>query len=195
MSDSTFELFENIVKSRRTVSFNKMNGKVIPDATIHKLLELAHWAPTHGRTEPWHFFVFGGAAKASFGQGHADVYWKHTAEDKRTTENFEKWLHTPDKASHVLVAVMKRGDNPKIPQLEEIAAASAAVQNILLGATALGIASFWSTGGMVHHPAFKEHLQLGEHDIVLGIIYLGYTDEPANEGKRNKTAAEKATWS
>ncbi len=194
MSESKFEVFESIAKGRRTVSFNKMNGKAIPDETIHKLLELAHWAPTHGRTEPWHFYVFGGEAKVSFGKIHSDIYWQHTPEEKRTTENFEKWLHTPDKVSHVLVAVMKRGENPKIPQLEEIAATSAAMQNILLGATALGIASFWSTGGMVHHPAFKEHFKLGEHDIVMGLIYLGYTDEPLNEGKRNKAVTENATW-
>ena len=89
---------------------------------------------------------------------------------------------------------MKRGTNPKIPQLEEIAAASAAVQNILLGATALGIATFWSTGGMTNNPALKDHLQLGADDIILGLLYLGYTDEPAKDGVRNIPLAEKVKW-
>ncbi len=162
-----------------------MNGKVIPDETINQLLALADWAPTHGRTEPWRFFVYGGDALRQFGKTHAELYWQHTAEDKRQEATYEKLEHNVDKASHLIIAVMKRGENIKIPQLEEVAAASAAIQNILLGATALGIASFWSTGGMTHSHALKEHLKLGADDIIMGLVYMGYTDEPAKEGVRN----------
>ena len=171
-----------------------MNGKQVPDETVNQLLALADWAPTHGRTEPWYFFVYGGDALKQFGKTHADLYWQHTAEDKRQEATFEKLLHNVDLASHLIIAVMKRGTNPKIPQLEEIAAASAAVQNILLGATALGIATFWSTGGMTNNPALKDHLQLGADDIILGLLYLGYTDEPAKDGVRNIPLAEKVKW-
>ncbi len=171
-----------------------MNGKKIPDATVNSLLSLAHWAPTHGRTEPWLFYVYGGDALTQFGKTHGDLYWQHTAEDKRQEATREKLEHNVDKASHLLIAVMKRGENPKIPQVEEVAAASAAIQNILLGATALGIASFWSTGGMTHTHALKEHLQLGHDDIIMGLIFLGYSDEPAKEGVRNSSITEKVKW-
>ncbi|MCW3122798.1 MAG: nitroreductase [Flavipsychrobacter sp.] len=171
-----------------------MNGQVIPDEKVNELLALADWAPTHGRTEPWLFLVYKGEALKQFGQSHADLYWQNTAEDKRQQATYEKLLHNVDKASHLVVSVMKRGENPKIPQIEEIAAASAAIQNILLGATALGISSFWSTGGMTLHPALKEHLHLGTEDIVLGLIFLGYTDEPAKEGIRNRPLHEKVKW-
>ena len=107
---------------------------------------------------------------------------------------FEKLKHNVDKASHLVVAIMKRGTNPKIPQVEEVAAASAAIQNILLGATALGIASFWSTGGMTHSHGLKDFLQLGADDIVMGLLFLGYTDEPAKEGVRNSLISEKVKW-
>lgn len=171
-----------------------MNGQVIPAETVNALLALAHWAPTHGRTEPWKFFVYGGEALKQFGKDHAELYWNHTAEDKRQEATREKLEHTVDKASHLIIAVMKRGENPKIPQLEELCAASAAVQNMLLGATAAGIASFWSTGGMAHTHALKDHLGLGAEDIVLGFIYLGHTDEPAKEGVRNTPLSEKIVW-
>ena len=88
---------------------------------------------------------------------------------------------------------MQRGDSPKIPVLEEIAATAIAIQNILLGATAAGIASFWSTGGMTHHPVMKNFLRLKEHDIVMSLLYLGYTDEQM-EGKRQTAIEEKLTW-
>ncbi len=171
-----------------------MNGRIIPDETVNRLLALADWAPTHGRTEPWRFFVYGGEALKQFGKAHADLYWQHTDEEKRQQAAYDKLLHNVDKASHLVIAVMKRGENLKIPQIEEIAAASAAIQNILLGATALGISSFWSTGGMTHSQALKDYLQLGKEDIVMGLIFLGHTDEPAKEGFRNISINEKVKW-
>lgn len=171
-----------------------MNGKCIEDTVVKQLLQLADWAPTHARTEPWQFFVYSGDSLKQFGMDHANLYWNNTAEEKRLQATFERLQHVGDKVSHMIIAVMKRGNNDKIPRLEEICAASAAVQNILLGATALGIASFWSTGGMVHSPAMKEFLGLKEEDAVLGMIYLGYTDEPAKDGIRNIPLDDKIKW-
>lgn len=192
--NNLFEQATTIIKNRRSIGSGKMNGKIIPDETVNQILALADWAPTHGRTEPWRFFVYGGEALKQFGKIHADLYWNHTAEDKRQEATYEKLLHNIDKASHLVIAVMKRGENEKIPQVEEVAATSAAVQNILLGATALGIASFWSTGGMTHKQALKEYLHLGKEDIIMGLIFLGYTDEPAKEGVRNIPLDEKVKW-
>ena len=171
-----------------------MNGKLIDDDTINQLLELAHWAPTHGRTEPWQFFVYTGNSLKQFGEDHAELYWKHTAEDKRQEAKYEKLKQNVVKTSHLVIAAMKRGSNSKITQIEEIAAASAGIQNILLGASALGIASFWSTGGMTHSHILKEMLGLGAEDIILGLIFLGYTDEPVKQGIRNAAVSEKVKW-
>jgi len=194
MTNEKFELVKTIIGSRRSVGWAKMNGKIIPDETVNELLALAQWAPTHGRTEPWQFFVYGGEALKQFGKAHADLYWNHTAEDKRQEATREKLQHNVDLVSHLLIAVMKRGENIKIPQVEEVAAASAAIQNILLGATALDIASFWSSGGMTHTHALKEYLQLSADDIIMGLIFLGYSDEPAKVGVRNSTISEKVKW-
>jgi nitroreductase len=194
MSNNQFELLQNIIKNRRSVSWAKMNGQIIPDEIINQVLSLADWAPTHGRTEPWRFVVYGGDALKEFGKAHARLYWEHTAEDKRQEASREKLEHNVDKASHLVIAVMKRGDNPKIPQLEEIAATAAAIENVLLGATALGIASFWSSGGMTHTHALKDYLHLAADDVVMGLVYLGFTDEPAKEGVRNIAINEKVRW-
>ena len=192
--NNQFELLEQIIKGRRTLSWAKMNGQVVPDETINRLLALAHWAPTHGRTEPWRFFVYGGTALKQFGKDHGNLYWQHTAEDKRQEATREKLEHNVDLASHLVIAVMKRGENIKIPQIEEIAATAAAIQNVLLGATALGIASFWSSGGMTHSLALKDYLGLTNDDLVLGLIYFGYTDEPAKQGVRTATVIDKVQW-
>ena len=87
---------------------------------------------------------------------------------------------------------MKR-TNYKLPVIEEIAAVSCAVQNILLGATALGIASLWSTGGMVLHPAMKNLFELDEADEIVGQLFLGYSNEKI-EGVRKIALSEKIVW-
>jgi len=188
-----FEIIADIIRSRRSIKPVKMNGKKIPDEQVKELLKLANWAPTHGRTEPWRFIVYSGDKVKEFCRHHAELYKAHTPPERFEQANYEKQLHNGDLASHIIIAVMQRGDLPKIPALEEIAATAIAIQNILLGATAAGIASFWSTGGMTHHPVMKSFLQLREHDIVMSVLYLGYTDEQM-KGKRQSEIDEKVVW-
>lgn len=194
MTTENFAIVADTIKNRRSTGGPKMNGKTIPDETVKEILTLAHWAPTHGRTEPWQFFVYTGASLQQFGLDHGNLYWTNTPEETRMQATKEKLENNIKNVSHLVVSVMKRGTNEKIPHLEEVAAASAAIQNILLGATAMGIASFWSTGGMTLKPAMKAHLGLAADDVVLGLIFLGYTDEPAKPGTRNSAPADKIKW-
>ncbi len=94
--------------------------------------------------------------------------------------------------SHLIVTLMKRTKETKIPLMEEYAATAAAVQNILLGAEALGIAAIWSTGGMALKPAMKTYYSLSEDDFVMGFVYLGHTDQPKKEAVRNIPLTEKS---
>ena len=189
----TFAILSDIIAARRSIKPVKMNGKKIPDEQIRAILELANWAPTHGSTEPWRFIVHRGDAVKEFCRHHAELYRSHTPTDKFEQGNYDKQLHNGDLASHLIIAIMQRGNSPKIPALEEIAATAVAVQHLLLGATASGIASFWSTGGMAHHKAMKDFLGLREEDIVMGLLYFGYSDEQFN-GRRNTVVAEKSQW-
>lgn len=188
-----FKNLQEVIVSRRSTKPAAMNGKKIGDGVIRQLLGLANWAPTHANTEPWRFIVYSGEAVQRFCHEHAELYKQDTPPEKFTTAKYEKQQHNGDKASHLILAVMKRGSNPNITVLEEICATAAAVENILLGAEALGIAVLWSTGGMVMQPAMKDLLALGQEDVVLGILYMGYTDEPAKPGKRGPVE-EKIQW-
>src|SRR4029434_8097695 len=141
------EIIADIIKNRRSVKPVKMNGKKIPDEQVRELLKLANWAPTHGRTEPWRFIVYSGNNVKQFCHQHAELYKAHTPVEKFEQANYDKHLHNGDLASHIIIAIMQRGDLPKIPALEEMAATAIAIQNILLGATAAGIASFWRACG------------------------------------------------
>jgi nitroreductase len=183
-----------IIRKRRTVKPDKMNGKIIPDDTILELLEAADWAPTHARTEPWRFIVFSGDKTKEFTRRHAELYKEVEDHEKFTQQKYENIVRLGVNVSHIVIAWMKRVATHKIPEIEEIAATSAAIENILLSATAKGIASFWSTSGVTHHPILRSEFDLGEEDRIMGIIYLGYSDEPMKEGTRMIPLSEKIEW-
>ncbi|WP_448699354.1 nitroreductase [Mucilaginibacter sp. AW1-3] len=190
MSDTPSTLF-SIIKNRRTTKPPMMNGKKVPDEQIWQLLQLADWAPTHANTEPWRFIVY--ADPKLFCSEHAEFYRDKTSAEDFMQFNYEKLLHMGDKASHVIICIMQRGPLSKIPVIEEIAATACAMQNILLGATDLGIASYWGTGGMVLKPEMKDFLNLRNEDVILGILYLGYTDNKS-AGERTIALSEKVKW-
>jgi len=189
-----FNILSEIIVSRRSNKPATFNGKKIEDTQIEALLNLAHWAPTHGRTEPWRFKVYAGEGVTKFCEAHAALYKTNTDPETFTTAKFENLQKLGSQTSHIIGVFMQRQVPAKIPLVEEIAATAAAIQNILLGAEALGISALWSTGGMTHHPALKNFWGLAEEDVVMGLLYLGYSNEPAAPGKRNGTAAEKTSW-
>lgn len=189
----TFNILQDIITNRRSTKPATLNGKKIPDQQISQLLSLANWAPTHGLTEPWRFVVYSGDAVRQFCHQHAEMYKQNTPPEKFNPAKYEKQQHNGDKASHLIAVYMQRGSNSNITALEEICATAAAVQNILLGAETLGISVLWSTGGAVLQPAMKKYLGLAEEDTMMGLLYLGYTDEPAPPGRRTPIEA-KTKW-
>ncbi|WP_198673970.1 nitroreductase family protein [Chitinophaga alhagiae] len=188
------EQIATVIRQRRTVKPTSMNGKKIADETIRELLELADWAPTHGLTEPWYFVVYSGDKVQEFCREHADMYKTYTPAAAYIPGNYDKLSTQGDLASHLVAVCMKRGNNPKIPEIEEIAATACAVENIWLAATAQNIAMYWGSGGMTYHPAMQDYLGLGDDDKVMGFLYLGYTAEAPRPGRRVKPLEEKIKW-
>ena len=192
--NDTFEIVSAAIAGRRTIKPAQMNGRIIPDELIHQLLALANWAPTHGNTEPWRFFVWAGREKTDeFCRQHAALYRQHTPPQSYNEGAVDKLTNMGNNASHVIIAAMRRGTLERIPVLEEIAAAAAAVENLLIGASAAGIAAYWGSGGMVLKPAMNDFLDLREEDLVLGALYLGYSDV-VKKGSRVTPAEMKVSW-
>ena len=188
------EAVQTTIRSRRSCKPALMNGKKIDDALVLRLLELADWAPTHGHTEPWRFVVFANEAVQQFCNDHAALYQSNTPADRFEQAKYDKLLHNAALCSHLVVVYMKRGNNPKIKAIEEVCAVAAAVQNILLGASSLGIAALWGTGGLILHESMKTYFGLQAEDQVIGLLYLGYSDQPPKAGKRIVPLEQKIDW-
>ncbi|MBX7226165.1 MAG: nitroreductase [Chitinophagales bacterium] len=173
-----------VISERRTVKPEEMNGVAIAQEVFQQVIEAANWAPTHGLTEPWRLIIYSGQSLKQFSFWHAELYKRLTPQSQFLEKKYTTILERTRNVSHVVVVYMKRGQNKNIPELEEICATSCAVQNMLLAAQSLGLSSYWGTGGMSYHSAFKKELDIDEEDIVIGQIFFGYSDV-LPEAKRN----------
>lgn len=59
-----------------------------------------------------------------------------------------------------------------ITNMEHIAATAAAIENLLIAATARGIANYWSSGGVLRSPSVLAQLQIPASEILLGAVFL-----------------------
>jgi nitroreductase len=192
----SFDLQEvnRLIRLRRSIFPVDYSGEIVPKEEIEHLLENANWAPNHGHTEPWHFIVFSGKGLADFAAEHADLYRSQTPAESFQEKKYQKLKNRPLAASHVIAICMKRGSNPKIPLIEEIEAVACAVQNMHLTATALGLACYWSSGGMTYDENMKRLLGLEEQDHCLGFFYVGKPKGSWVRGKRKSDWRAKTEW-
>ncbi len=189
----SYEQVNKLIKSRRSTKPRYFNGEKIEDSIVWQILENASWAPTHGLTQPWRFKVFTDDGLAKLANFQADLYQKLTPEENFKSEKYNRLKTNILKSSHVVVICMERQKSEKIPEIEEIEAVACSVQNMALTAAAYGICSFWGSGGVTYTQELKDFLGLGEKDLCLGYLYLGYSDNPATLSRRDPIQ-EKVEW-
>lgn len=166
-----FDTLTDIIHARRTHMFVDAT-RVVPDETITALCELAMWAPSHKKTWPWRFAAFTGDGRARLGDAFVDdMIAADFGDDGKRSKTRTKYLRTPN----TLVVATAPHDKPTIHD-ENRDAAAAGIQNILLGATALGLASFWSTPPIMSGSNALELCGLAPDDRIIGVIYLGYSN-------------------
>ena len=166
-----------VVRERRS-NLNVDGERPVPGELVDELIGLAVTAPNHYRTNPWRFVVLTGAARARLGEIVAKaVAAKGDAPDAVLERQRGQFLRAPT----VIVAASARDDDP-VKHFENRYAVSAGVQNILLGATAAGLASAWRSGPAMVDPAVsgpaKEALGLDPTDEIIAFVYLGYPVGP-----------------
>ena len=173
-----------IIKNRRTIYPQFYSSRKVHKEIIEHLLQNATWAPTHGMTQPWRFKVFTGESRKKLSDALSMLYKQLTPTENFREDKFAKMQARPFQASAAIVAYMKRGDNPKIPEIEEISSVACAIQNLCLTATAYGIGSFWSTPKIIYTKEMNDFLKISDEDKCMGIIYLGYPNDEWPKGQR-----------
>ena len=180
-----------LIAQRRAIYPPVYTDTPITASIILQLLENANWAPTHKRTEPWRFQVFREAALSRLADYLAEAYTTITPADRYSDAIREKTRNNILRADTVIVLILQRDLQERVPEWEEIAALGAAVQNLWLSATAFGIGGYWSTPGTLS--ALTTRLNLPDGQRCMGLFYLGHYDAAPQPGIRGPVA-DKTVW-
>jgi nitroreductase len=184
-----------ILPQRRTTKPHDMDpDRAVPRSVIRTILEEASWAPTHGLTEPWRFRVYESAeTRAGLADELQRLYAATTPAAEFREDKMHKMGANPRLAPVVIVAWMQRSSGGKVPAHEEVQAVACALQNAMLAATALGIASFWSSPPLLGCDEFRSAFGLGDGDEALALLYLGYPKDNAPAPERRRRAVDEVT--
>ena len=153
-------------------------GKVKQDAVarelIEKLLDAGAQAPNHYKVRPWRFVVLTGEARDRLG----DVMSASQRERKPDlpSEAFDKTRALPLRAPLLIAVGVDQPSEEKVLEVENIAAASAACQNMLLAAEALGLGAKWRTGEWARDAKVKEFLGFSADQQLIAFLYIGYPE-------------------
>jgi nitroreductase len=155
-------------------SIKKVKGEQVPHQVIERLLDAAVQAPNHYKVRPWRFVVLTGEARARLGDVMAASLVERHPEFPQ--EAFEKARGTPLQAPVIIAIGVDRPTEPKVLEVENISAAAAAAQNLLLAAHALGLGAKWRTGEWARDAKVKEFLGFPPDQPIIGFIYVGYPE-------------------
>jgi nitroreductase len=163
------------IHTRRSI--RRYTNQQIEDGTIKKLLAAAMSAPSAANEQPWEFIVI---------------------KDRTTLDAIPTFSPFASMVRDAPVGILVCGDTRKaiVPGFW-IKDCSAATQNLLLAAHALGLGAVW-TGvyPMEGHVAgFTKHCQLPEGVIPLAFVVLGYpAEEPVMHERFREDRIHTNVW-
>ncbi|MEM7736601.1 MAG: nitroreductase family protein [Deinococcota bacterium] len=165
---------------------------------LQTMVEVAGWAPfhkladeaTHRESEltsvvPWRFYVLEPTScnrLLDFLEVQAETY-PESPWTRAWNSKIPKLIAGAGALVQVTWLPDPTDDADLKPQLtinnmEHIAAASAAVQNLLLAAEARGWHTYWSSGGILKTPEVLDYLGIARTQMLLGSIFLTPADAP-----------------
>ena len=149
-------------------------------------------APDHGRLRPWRFVVIPEDKRAAFGDVMADCMRRN--EPNATAEMLDRERDKAMRAPIIVVAAAHVHKGHKIPEVEQMAAAVAAAQNIMLAANAQGYGAMWKTGAPAYDTTVKQTLGLAPDDDIIGFMYLGKQVGGGVQAPRPAAAEYVSVW-
>ena len=160
------------IEALTTRSTAKSYGDIPPTKDhLATILDAAVRAPDHGRLRPWRFMLIEGAQRQKFGDILAAAALRRTP--ALSAGDLQRERDKAMRAPLVIVVACRTVSGTKVPIIEQILAAGAAAQNILLGLHNFGYAAAWKTGESAYDPEVKKALGFAVDDHIVAFIYAG----------------------
>jgi len=185
-----------LLQHRRSTPADQLDPPAPEGEDLDTILQAGVSAPDHDGLRPWHFLLIQGAARPRLGEVFAQALRQRDPD--ADAASLDKQRAKPQRAP-LIVAVIAcvDPDNARVPAIEQILSAGAALHRMQIAAQALGYGGVWLTGPSAHDGTVAEALGLDFDDRLVGFLYLG-TPAPhaATAGPpRPAVSAHATTWS
>ncbi|TDT60960.1 nitroreductase family protein [Fonticella tunisiensis] len=128
------------IKSRRSI--RRYLPEQIKDEELNLILEAAIYAPSGHNDQPWHFTVIQNKELIDYISQRTKELMVNASTDWIAKMGSSEKYHLLHNAPTVIIVSGVSNPNPELPY-SPIADCSAAIQNMLLAAHSIGIASCW----------------------------------------------------
>lgn len=171
-STDAFDTTRALIHSRSNVSPRRLVEPGPTREQLDELLALAAAAPDHGQLTPWRFVLVPAAQRARLGEAFAQALGDR--DPAATPEQLAAAREKAQRAPLLLVAVAGLGPRePDIPADERLVSLGAALQNMLLGAHALGFGAGLTSGQAMSSPRLQALLGLAAGEQAVCCINIG----------------------
>lgn len=177
----------NPITARRSI--RKYKNTPVDKSTIEHLIQYASFAPSAKNRQPWKFVVYFGDEKEKLTNAmerglDREANGKTILPD--SAFGLPDAFHTLKimREAPVLIVVLNtNGDSPyepintdrRISEICDSLSIGAAIENMLLEATKLGLGTLWIANSCFAYPELVECV--GTEDQLVSIVALGYPDE------------------
>jgi nitroreductase len=184
-------MMETLLAIQTRRSIGSVRQDAIPQQLIEILLTAGAQAPNHYKIRPWRFIVITGSGLRRLGEVMANSL--SLKSENLPAEALEKERAKPLRAPLIIAVGVDQPAEAKISEIENICAAAAACQNILLAAHTQGLAAIWRTGPTALDPLVKKFLGLESDQHLIGLLYIGFPDNPQTIPER-PSYQDRTTW-
>lgn len=162
------------IHTRQSVS--KVKPDPVPREMIEKLLSAAVQAPNHYKVRPWRFIVLTGEVREKLGEIMAQAFLDKFPDlpSDAKAKALEKERSKPLRSPVLIVVGVDKPVKSKVIEIENVCAAAAACQNLLLAAHDLGLAAKWRTGDPARDSKVKQFLGFEPDQHLIAFLYIGY---------------------
>ena len=178
------------------LSIRKYKNTPVDKSTIEHLIQYASFAPSAKNRQPWKFVIYLGDEKEKLTNAmerglDREANGKTILPD--SAFGLPDAFHTLKimKEAPVLIVVLNtNGDSPyepintdrRISEICDSLSIGAAIENMLLEATKLGLGTLWIANSCFAYPELVECV--GTEDQLVSIVALGYPDESPDMSPR-----------
>lgn len=152
-------------------SFAKLTEPAPQGEQREAIFAAALTAPDHAGLRPWRFLVVEGEQRQVLGETMLKAGLLLQPDMDEMAQ--EKLRNSPMRAPLLVVAIAQTQEHAKVPEVEQLLSAGAAVTQMLAAIHALGYAAIWRTGKAAFNRHLMDALGMAANEKIVGFVYVG----------------------